>query len=299
VFPAISLLIPCFNAGRYLPRLMVSVRASTQPFGEIVCYDDGSTDDTVAVARTLGLNIISGNPNGGVARARNRLSAAAQTEWIHFHDADDLLGAHFVERLGAACNDRHDVVTCDADWVNETTRQLEIAWRYNPGELARAPLPHLLRQGMSLNNSIIRRSVWQDIGGCDETLAIWEDADVHIRLAAHGARFFHVPEVHTFSLRHGDSFSHDYLENTRCRLRSLDKYAAMLPSMHAVIAEQAEIAADAFLTLGSEDDARRAITLCRRLGYAVPSTDNFWVRLARAVLPPLLLLKWRHRRRNR
>jgi glycosyltransferase involved in cell wall biosynthesis len=296
--PPISLLIPCFNAARYLPRLMESVQAGTQSFAAILCYDDGSTDDTVAVAHALGLDIITGNPNGGVARARNRLAATVQTEWIHFHDADDLLGSRFVERLGSACDDRHDVVTCDADWVHETTRQLEIAWRYDPGELAHAPLPYLLGQGMSLNSSIIRRSAWQAVGGCDEQLAIWEDADVHIRLAANSGRFFHVPEVHTWSLRHGDSFSHDYLKNTECRLHALEKYAATLSSMRAVIGEQAEIAADGFLTHGSEEGARRAIALCRRLGHAVPSSNQWWVHLARVVLPPLLLLKWRHRRRN-
>lgn len=64
--PLVSLLVPCYNAAPFLPRLMESVRAQTRPFTTILCYDDGSTDDT-AVARSLGLEIMTGQPNAGVA----------------------------------------------------------------------------------------------------------------------------------------------------------------------------------------------------------------------------------------
>ncbi len=46
-----SLLIPCHNAAQYLLRLWETVQAQTVPFDEIICYDDGSTDNTAEVGR--------------------------------------------------------------------------------------------------------------------------------------------------------------------------------------------------------------------------------------------------------
>jgi glycosyltransferase involved in cell wall biosynthesis len=298
--PDISLLVPCYNAARFLPRLLESVRALRQPFTRVLAYDDGSTDDTVAVARGLGLEIITGSPNRGVAHARNRLVAATPTEWFHFHDADDLIDPAFLVRLAPWCDERHDVVSCDQDWLDEGSRRLMIAWRFDPAEMAAAPFRALLHTPMGMNNSIIRRTTWDSIGGCDERLAIWEDADVHIRLARAGARFHHVPEVLTQGLRRGDSFSHDYLKNWRCRLLSLEGYAAgTLPDdVRPVLAEALETAAGELALLGDSVAASRAVALCRSLGYHPPLTGGPLVRALRLVVPALTLVRWQRRRRQ-
>lgn len=297
---AITLLVPCYNAARFLPRLHAAVTALTVPFARVLCYDDGSTDDTVAVARSLGLEILTGNPNRGVAHARNQLVTAAQTAWIHFHDADDLIAPSYVERLAPWCDDRHDVVSCDADWIGETTRHLIIPWRYDPAELARAPYAHLLSRAMGLNNSIIRRSAWQRIGGCDETLAMWEDADVHIRLARDGAHFHHVPEVLTWSLRRTESFSHDYRKSWACRLSALERYATHSTafSVARILAVESEQAASELFSLGDEAGARRGIALCVRVGGNPPTTPNLALRALKTFLPAYPLFRWQCLRRH-
>jgi len=279
---------------------METVRAQTKPFAEILCYDDGSTDNSVAVARELGLEIITGSPNRGVAHARNQLVTASTTEWVHFHDADDLIAPTYLTRLAPWCNEHHDVVSCDADWVDEATRATLIAWRYDPAELRRAPLPQLLTHAMGLNNSIIRRSAWTSVGGCDESLKMWEDADVHIRLARAGARFFHVPEVHTLSLRHGDSFSHDYRRSWTCRLDALERYSAA-PDAEKIVAElrhESERAATQLAFLGERPAAERALALCRRLGIHPPTTHHPGLRLLKFFLPAYTLLRWQARHRQ-
>ena len=86
-----ALLIPCHNAAAYLPRLWQTVRAQTRPFDAVFCYDDASEDNTAAVAEALGAQVIRSETNRGPAHARNALLHACQAEWIHFHDADDLL----------------------------------------------------------------------------------------------------------------------------------------------------------------------------------------------------------------
>ena len=296
-----TLLIPCYNAGRYLPRLMGHVRAMSVPFTAILAYDDGSTDDTVAVARGLGIPVLTPNRNGGVSVARNRLAAAASSEWIHFHDADDRIAPGFLERLGPLADAGADVVSCDADWIGEEDGALHIAWRYDPGALARDPAAHLLARPLGLNNSLVRRSAWAAAGGCDESLAMWEDADIHFRLALSGARWRHVPEVLTWSLRNASSFSHDYRRNWRCRLQALRGYAALPAARRLVpdIAREAETVAGHLLKLGDRAGAREAVGLARGLGRPVPTTGNPLLRLARAVLPPLVALDLQQRLRRR
>lgn len=299
--PQITLLVPCYNAGRYLPRLIASARAQTRPFDAILCYDDGSTDDTVDVARSLGVEIITGNPNRGVAAACNQLATAARTEWIHIHGADDLLLPAYLATLANACDERHDVVSCDADWVDEIARNLMIPWRFDAAELTRAPFPYLLRHAMSLNSCVFRRSAWHAIGGCDESLEMWEDADLVIRLARHGARFHHVPDVLTLSLRHADSFSHDYRRNWACRVLALEHYAAgpRAPEVASILATEAEHAASALALLAARPEAERALALCRRLGTRPPTTRNPLLRLLKLVVPAYPLLRLQVRRRHR
>jgi len=151
---AVTLLVPCYNAARFLPRLLEGVRAQTRPFARVLCYDDGSQDDTVAVARQLGLEILAGNPNRGVAHARNQLAAAARTEWFHFHDADDRIAPEFVQRLAPFCTDGVDIACCDADWIDEHNGSLHIAWRYDDVALARDAATHLLVNPLGLKDAV-------------------------------------------------------------------------------------------------------------------------------------------------
>ncbi len=299
--PPVTLLVPCYNAARFLPRLVGYVRAMTVPFKRVLCFDDGSTDDTVAAARSLGLDIITPNPNGGVSRARNRLAAAASTEWIHFHDADDRIHPDFLARLSPLANVSADVVSCDADWVTEDSGQLVVAWRYDAAALSADPAAHLLSHPLGLNNTLLRRSAWDRVGGCDESLAMWEDADIHFRLALSGARWRHLSEVLTWSLRNDSTFSHNYRLNWGFRLKALEGYAARSDAdrLRPLIAAEAERAASSLLLHGDRSAAKRAINLCQRLGRAVPHTHHPILRALRSILPAEWLLVLQNRRRRR
>jgi glycosyltransferase involved in cell wall biosynthesis len=299
--PRVSLLVPCRNAAGYLPRLFEGVQSQTRPFDEILCYDDRSTDDTVAVARSFGARVLPADgPSTGPAKARNRLAAAATGEWIHFHDADDLISPAYLSTLLPLGTADTDLVFCDADWIGEGRRELWVAWRYDAAPLAADPVSYLIRHPVGINNGLFRRAPFLAAGGFDESLLMWEDNDVYVRLAAAGGRVRHVPGVYTWSLRHTDSFSHDYRKNWRCRVQALEKYAATLPgSARAVIAEEAEKAAQNLVALADLEGARPALALCRRLGHPVPTTRHPALRLIRLFLPALWLLRFQHHRRTR
>lgn len=84
----ITVVVPAYDAARYLGAALASVRDGERGPAEVVVVDDGSTDATAEIARAFGARVISG-PNGGQAHARNVGIRAAQTPWIAFLDADD------------------------------------------------------------------------------------------------------------------------------------------------------------------------------------------------------------------
>jgi len=97
----ISVVIPAYNAARFLPRCLESVFAQTLKPLEVIVVDDGSTDNTAAVAEELGATVLR-RPNGGPGAARNAGIQFATGEWIALLDADDLWAAEKLERQ-AAC----------------------------------------------------------------------------------------------------------------------------------------------------------------------------------------------------
>ncbi len=91
--PLVSILIPAYNAGPQLAETVRSALAQTWSRKEIIIVDDGSKDDTVAVARQFekdGVKVVT-QENQGAAAARNHLFSLAQGDYIQWLDADDLL----------------------------------------------------------------------------------------------------------------------------------------------------------------------------------------------------------------
>ena len=91
--PLVSILIPAYNAAGWIADALGSAVGQTWPHKEIIVLDDGSTDETLQIARRFessGVTIVS-QPNGGAAAARNRLFSLGRGDYIQWLDADDLL----------------------------------------------------------------------------------------------------------------------------------------------------------------------------------------------------------------
>lgn len=91
--PLVSVLVPCHNAAPWLAATLESVLAQTWPHREIIVVDDGSTDDSPAIARAYaarGVRLFT-QANVGASAARNRALREARGEYLQFLDADDLL----------------------------------------------------------------------------------------------------------------------------------------------------------------------------------------------------------------
>lgn len=102
--PLVSILVPCYNAAPWLAQTLDSALAQTWPHCETIVVDDGSTDDSLAIARSFegrGVRVYS-QQNRGACAARNRARLAARGEFIQYLDADDLLLPDKIARQVAA-----------------------------------------------------------------------------------------------------------------------------------------------------------------------------------------------------
>ena len=99
----ISILIPVYNAEKYLERCLKSVRNQTYQQLEILLIDDGSTDASGSICNQAQKEDprirVFYQENQGVARTRNRAVKLAEGDWVTFVDADDVIHPKMVERL--------------------------------------------------------------------------------------------------------------------------------------------------------------------------------------------------------
>lgn len=101
--PMVSIVIPVYNAGKYLVECIESILCQTYRNFEIVLVDDGSTDDSLAIItkyvdENSQIKVFS-QPNGGVISARHTGFLNSIGEWVCFVDADDTIPYNAIEQL--------------------------------------------------------------------------------------------------------------------------------------------------------------------------------------------------------
>lgn len=106
----VTVVVPCFDHGRYLPACLESIRAQSHPAVDVIVVDDASTDpDTLdvlsATAELEGVRVLRQERNGGPSRARNRAIDVASGRFVLPVDADNLLLEGAIERLTRQLSD--------------------------------------------------------------------------------------------------------------------------------------------------------------------------------------------------
>ncbi len=115
----VSVLIPAYNRSRFIGECIESILRQTYNNIEIIVYDDGSTDNTVNIARSFGnINVIEGNKNMGVSYARNRLLEICNTEYAAWHDSDDVSNVYRIEEQYYAIKNTEKAL-CYCNWQFE------------------------------------------------------------------------------------------------------------------------------------------------------------------------------------
>ena len=185
-----SVVIPCFNASRYLREAIESVLAQTYADVEIVVCDDGSHDDSATIASSYGPRVqYLQQANAGPSAARNRALAAATGEYVALLDADDRFHARKLERQLAVLAEHPKVGAVYCGWrlVDEAGRPLpEQGWPRVEGDL----LPRLLLGNLFHPVSVVmRRSLVDAAGGFDLRCPVNEDWDLFLRASRTGAEW--------------------------------------------------------------------------------------------------------------
>ena len=121
--PKISIIVPCYNAEKFLPRCLDSLVNQTLPDIEIICVNDASPDNGIAIlrdyeARYPNIRVIDLKENVRQGGARNRGMEIARGEYIGFVDSDDWVEPDMYEKLYTKAKEtRADFVCCDYDEI--------------------------------------------------------------------------------------------------------------------------------------------------------------------------------------
>jgi glycosyltransferase involved in cell wall biosynthesis len=187
---SISVVIPAYNAARTLELCLSSLAQSEMAPLECIVVDDGSTDNTVEVARRFGARVLSTGGRGGPAHARNAGAREARGEFVFFVDADICVHPNTISRLsnGFAADPDVDAIIGSYD---DSPEQQDVLSMYR--NLMHRYIHQNGRREASTFWSgcgAIRRSVFLQHGGFAESYrrpAI-EDIELGYRLVAAGHR---------------------------------------------------------------------------------------------------------------
>ena len=204
----ISVVIPAYQAEKYIAETIASVLRQTLRPVEIIVVDDGSPDRCAEIAASYPEVQVVRQGNAGVANARNAGMAVSSGDWLAFLDADDIWESTFLEESAAA------LTKLDAD-VCYTARRHLTQQRDGSFLLEDAavvpPSPDRLGailpvRGIFMPTCVVlRRRALEAVGGFDQNFTPAEDWEMWLRLLRSGARFVQVREplvqyrVHTAS----------------------------------------------------------------------------------------------------
>ena len=215
----VSVIVPCFNYGRFLPDSIASVQEQTHTNWECIIINDGSTDDTTGVAERLAgedtrIKVIH-QENHGPSSARNRGLDVALGQYIQFLDADDLIAPGKIEvQLSLLAGARKpglaysDYRYCDRDNPDVTVSRDSLA---PPRFKTSRPVLDLASRwetefSMPIHSFLFDARFFKEIGiRFDESLRNHEDWDCWMRIFVLDPVIFHIPEPLTIYRIHSDS----------------------------------------------------------------------------------------------
>lgn len=211
--PFISVVIPCYNDGRYLPETIERLKRQTYRHFEIIVVNDGSTDEkTLAVLESLtGQQVkVFHKENGRMSSARNYGVKQASGTLIAALDADDYFDPQFFEKAIAVLEKQENVAV--------VTSYMQLF-----GQVKKVSKPrggdeyNFLFSNQCPACAMVRKQCWDAVGGYDEAMKNgYEDWEFYIRITQQGWRVHVIPEVLFFYRQTAKStHKNDTLPNRR------------------------------------------------------------------------------------
>ncbi len=188
----VSIITPCFNDGKYLPEAVESTRKIVESgFCEHIIVDDGSDDpETLAIYKKLESShakiIFAGKV--GLGKARNIGIADSKCAYYLNLDADNRIHQDYPRKCAAILDKNADVgvVYSNFRFFGKASHSQAVAG---------FDADQLLKNNYIDTCTVIRKKVWEDCGGYDESEMLWEDWNFWHSVLAMGWQFYHIDEI--------------------------------------------------------------------------------------------------------
>lgn len=233
--PYVSVILPTYNRASELGKAMQSVLDQTYGDLELIVVSDGSTDETEQVVKGFSdtrVRFIRSEKNGGLAYARNIGINEAKYDLLAFHDDDDLWKSEKLEKQVRELlqSDLHTgFCYCEMSYIMLDGKTVHIVPRREISTVRKRGYlyPELLRRNFVGGPTLlVRRECLDEVGLFDESLAIFEDWDMVLRLSKHYDAAFVAEPLYDY-FEHEKSLTTDRSNAHRDRiaetLRLLDK----------------------------------------------------------------------------
>ncbi len=197
--PLVSIIIPSLNEEEYIEETLENLRKQTYPNIEIIVCDGDSVDDTVKIAKNYADKVIVQKTN--IAQARNLGAENSKGDFLVFVDADTVLDKKWIE-LGVNVMRKQRNVVCVGGRVLPKIKEMKyrilykIGWDLLPRIFAKFNCPQFT--GVSI---MVRRSVFEEIGGFNESMCATEDIDFIFRIRRKGRLVFKSDMISFTSVR--------------------------------------------------------------------------------------------------
>lgn len=189
----ISVIIPVFNTDKYLAETLDSVLNQTFKEFEVICVDDGCTDNSPKILENYRkkdsrIKVIHQN-NMGVVFARNNAINAAEGKYIFPLDSDDIIETSLLEKSYAAITaGKGDVITCQVQTFGRENKKMFLR---NPSKI------NLSCDNCLVNAALFSKSLFISSGGFDPAFSKGlEDWDLWLNFVFRmGAKIYRIPEI--------------------------------------------------------------------------------------------------------
>lgn len=202
----VSVIIPCYNHGKYLSETLDSIEASTYPRIEVIIVDDGSNNqETVDFIESCRERKIKGQyvkilkqENQGPATARNKGINASSGNFILLLDADDKIDETYIEKCIWVLT-KYPHISIVYPSVQHFGDQKDI-WHAQPYDFRL-----LLDYNYLVVSAVFKKELWEKIDGFDEKIPGYEDWDFWIRAGSFGYEGYWLREPLFFYRKHNES----------------------------------------------------------------------------------------------
>ena len=229
--PLVSVIIPAYNAERFVREAIDSALAQTYSPIEVVCVNDASTDNTAEILGEYGGRItrVSLSENRGPA-SRNAGVEASRGDWLGFLNADDLWDPRKLEVQMAAIGHGHAVIHSAAQFIDIDGRPTGM--RPPPSKTEDVTFVDLLGgDKCCIVTALVQREAFESVGGFDAGTRHAEDWQLGLRLAAVGHTFLYIDQVLAFVRRHDANTTHNGIDMNLGMIRAIQQTRREYPTL--------------------------------------------------------------------